>query len=239
VIGGAPGMSGAALLAATAALHAGAGRVFVGLLGDQTCKLDMYQPELMFRSVQDLTDGKMTVVCGCGGGTLVQAQLPVLLASESAMVLDADALNAIAQNDPLQTMLTARSARQLNTVLTPHPLEAARLLGSSTQQVQADRLAAAQTLSQRFGCTVVLKGSGTVVSSPGQLHAINPTGNARLATAGTGDVLAGMIGARLASGQTAFDAACHAVYAHGAMADAWPPLQALTAGQLACCRYAG
>jgi len=239
VIGGAPGMSGAALLAATAALHAGAGRVFVGLLGDQTYKLDMYQPELMFRSVQDLTDGKMTVVCGCGGGTLVQAQLPVLLASESAMVLDADALNAIAQNDPLQTMLTARSARQLKTVLTPHPLEAARLLDSSTQQVQADRLAAAQTLSQRFGCTVVLKGSGTVVSSPGQLHAINPTGNARLATAGTGDVLAGMIGARLASGQTAFDAACHAVYAHGAMADAWPPLQALTAGQLACCRYAG
>lgn len=239
VIGGAPGMSGAALLAATAALHAGAGRVFVGLLGDQTYKLDTYQPDLMFRNVQNLTDGQMTVVCGCGGGTLVQAQLPVLLASESAMVLDADALNAIAQNDQLQTMLTARSARQLKTVLTPHPLEAARLLGSSTQQVQADRLVAAQTLSHRFCCTVVLKGSGTVVSSPEQLPAINPTGNARLATAGTGDVLAGMIGARLASGQTAFDAACHAVYAHGAMADAWPQFQPLTAGKLACCRPIG
>ena len=95
-------------------------------------------------------------------------------------------------------------------MLTPHPLEAARLLATTAHQVQADRLAAAQVLAQRFGCTVVLKGSGSIVASPQQVPVINPTGHARLASAGTGDGLAGMVGAQLAAGNTAFDAASRA-----------------------------
>jgi NAD(P)H-hydrate repair Nnr-like enzyme with NAD(P)H-hydrate dehydratase domain len=88
-------------------------------------------------------------------------------------------------------------------------------------------------LAQRFGCTVVLKGSGTVIAAPGQTPVINFTGNARLATAGTGDVLAGMIGAGLAAGVPAFQAACEAVYRHGMVADLWPKSgQPLSAGTL-------
>ena len=99
--------------------------------------------------------------------------------------------------------------------------------------LQADRLGAARQLVERFDCVVVLKGSGTVIAAPGQICAINPTGNARLATAGTGDVLAGMIGARLAAGRSAFSAACEAVYQHGLAADHWSENRALTARALA------
>ncbi|MDD2925517.1 NAD(P)H-hydrate dehydratase [Rhodoferax sp.] len=233
VVGGAPGMTGAALLAASAALHAGAGRVFVALLDDNAITVDTQQPELMFRPVQALDLAAMTVVCGCGGGTAVSACLPQILATSSRVVLDADAINTIAKETTLQAALLDRHTRQTVTVLTPHPLEAARLLGVTTAQIQGDRLTAAQTLSQRFACTVVLKGSGTVIAAPGQLPVINPTGNARLATAGTGDVLAGMVGARLATGLSAFDAACQAVYNHGQRADDWPASQVLTASRLA------
>ena len=121
----------------------------------------------------------------------------------------------------------------LTTVLTPHPLEAARLLGKTTTEVQSDRLGAATALAQRFGCTVVLKGSGTVVAVPGRTPRINLTGNASLATAGTGDVLSGMIGAGLAMGWPVFDAATHAVYQHGLLADQWPTGLPLVAGALA------
>ncbi len=97
-----------------------------------------------------------------------------------------------------RSLLQARSRRGRATVITPHPLEAARLLGCAAAAVQADRLAASRELVARFGCVVALKGSGTVTAGPGQVPRINPTGNARLATAGTGDVLAGLIAARLA-----------------------------------------
>ena len=147
--------------------------------------------------------------------------------------MDADALNSIANDSQLQQLLRARHARGRQTVLTPHPLEAARLLGSTTTEVQRDRLANAQQLAQRFHCTVVLKGSGTVIATPGIPPVINPTGNARLATAGTGDALAGMIGARLANGLPALQAACEAVWLHGRAADTWPLDQALTASALA------
>jgi hydroxyethylthiazole kinase-like uncharacterized protein yjeF len=161
----------------------------------------------------------------------VRAALPPVLAAR-ALVLDADALNAIAADPQLQALLQARGRRGAATVLTPHPLEAARLLGQSTAQVQGDRLAAARELAQRFGSVVVLKGSGSVVAAPqGRIH-INPTGNARLATAGTGDVLAGMIGARLAHGEDAFTAAWSAVYLHGLAADTWPADEPLTASAL-------
>jgi hydroxyethylthiazole kinase-like uncharacterized protein yjeF len=233
VIGGAPGMTGAALLAASAALHQGAGRVFVGLLDGSAPRVDPNQPELMFRPPDALDAAQLTVVCGCGGGTAVAAILPRLLSTAPRLVLDADALNAIAVDPQLTTLLRARQHRNRSTVLTPHPLEAARLLETSTAEVQQDRLGTAEILAQRLGCTVVLKGSGTVIAAPGERSAINPTGNARLATAGTGDVLAGMIGARLAKGENAFTAASAAVYLHGHSADLWPVDQALTADALA------
>lgn len=222
VIGGAPGMQGAALLAARAALHAGAGRVLVGLLGSGMA-VDAQQPELMLREVDALLQGSAlhgkTVVCGCGGGDAVRRVLPRLLSASERLVLDADALNALATDAALQHLLAARAAKQLPTILTPHPLEAARLLGSTTAQVQAKRLQAAQTLADRFACTVILKGSGSIIASPDVIPAINPTGDARLATAGTGDVLAGICGAYLAAAheadsQTIAQRAC---WAHGAL----------------------
>jgi ADP-dependent NAD(P)H-hydrate dehydratase / NAD(P)H-hydrate epimerase len=233
IIGGAPGMTGAALLAASAALHAGAGRVFVGLLGDKPLSIDEQHPELMFRTIRSLNLSNMIVVCGCGGGQAVHAILHDVLSSSAPIVIDADAINEIAKSDNLQKALAARQGHNAATVMTPHPLEAARLLAVTTRQIQADRLTAAETLAQRFACTVVLKGSGTVISGPGHVSMINPTGNAKLASAGTGDVLAGMVGAQLATGQPAFDAACRAVYQHGAMADTWPPNAPLTAHRLA------
>ncbi len=233
VVGGAAGMTGAALLAASAALHAGAGRVFVGLLDGGSLTVDVQQPELMFRSVDALDFKTLTVVCGCGGGDAVRGPLAKILSVSAHVVIDADAINAIANDTQLQTLLIARGRRLAATVLTPHPLEAARLLGSTATEVQHDRLGAAQQLAQRFDCSVVLKGSGTVIAAPGQTPFINPTGNARLATAGTGDVLAGMVGARLAGGLDAFEAACHAVYQHGLAADRWPAGATLVASTLA------
>jgi hydroxyethylthiazole kinase-like uncharacterized protein yjeF len=233
VVGGAKGMTGAALLAGSAALHGGAGRVFVSLLDDRAMSLDPSQPELMFRGLETLALDPMSVVCGCGGGTDIAGHLPRLLNSTAHLVLDADALNAIAQSDTLQALLCTRGQQQRTTVLTPHPLEAARLLACSTADIQANRLDFAQQLTQRFACTVVLKGSGTVIAQADQAPVINPTGNARLATGGTGDVLAGLIGARLATGLNGFDAACRAVYQHGQVADQWPQGQAMMASQLA------
>lgn len=232
VVGGASGMTGAALLAASASLHFGAGRVFVGLLDEGAMSVDSSQPELMFRPVMSLDFKAMTVVCGCGGGEAISAVLPRIFSSPASVVIDADALNKIASDAQLQTLLINRGKRRVSTVLTPHPLEAARLLGCSAAEVQQDRLSKVQQLATRFGCTVVLKGSGTVIAMPGEVPVINSSGNARLATAGTGDVLAGMIGAQLAAGKPAFEAACNAVYQHGLQADHWPADQAFTAGAL-------
>jgi ADP-dependent NAD(P)H-hydrate dehydratase / NAD(P)H-hydrate epimerase len=233
VVGGAKGMTGAALLAGSAALHGGAGRVFVSLLSDLPMQRDPSQPELMFRPLETLALDRMSVVCGCGGGADIADHLPRLLESAKELVLDADALNAIAQSAPLQALLCARGQQQRTTVLTPHPLEAARLLACSAAEVQSKRLEYARQLALRFACTVVLKGSGTLIAQADRTPVINPTGNAKLATGGTGDVLAGLIGARLAQGLNGFDAACQAVYQHGQVADGWPPEQALTASRLA------
>jgi hydroxyethylthiazole kinase-like uncharacterized protein yjeF len=179
---------------------------------------------------------KLLVVCGCGGGSAVTAVLPEVLQRSAQLVLDADGLNALAQDAQLQENLRQRAIQQ-PTVITPHPLEAARLLGTLTAQVQNNRIQAAQDLAERFQCCVVLKGSGTVIAAPGHTPRINITGNGRLAIGGTGDVLAGLVGARMAQGpntlEAAFDAACTAVAQHGQMADGWPKDEALTASRLA------
>ena len=223
VIGGAPGMSGAAMLAALAALHGGAGRVFAGLL-DEDAKhaVTAAHPPLMVRAITQLALNECAVVCGCGGGDAVHALMPQVLSSSQQLVLDADALNAIARDTALQSLLKKRSPRHKPTVLTPHPLEAARLLNCSAKEVQKNRLHAAQQLANTFQCVVVLKGSGSIIASPGHTPVINASGNARLATAGTGDVLAGLIGAYLARSEDPFAATCQAVFAHGQVANAWP-----------------
>jgi ADP-dependent NAD(P)H-hydrate dehydratase / NAD(P)H-hydrate epimerase len=226
VVGGAPGMEGAAVLAATAALTAGAGRVYLASLAAESS--DAAPPDLMrspstwLRDAAAQTDA--TVVCGCGGGRLVAASLPGLLAHAGRLILDADALNALAADLELQALLVARGANSRPTVLTPHPLEAARLLGSTAGQVQADRLSAAQQLAQRFHAVVVLKGSGSVVAAPEQCPWINGTGNAALAAPGSGDVLAGWLGGLWAQAPDsamagAVFAARTATWLHGRAAD--------------------
>ena len=230
VVGGETGMTGAALLAATAALYGGAGRVMLTLLGQLPAAAP---PDLMLRKLQNLELPRLTVVAGCGGGRAVAEPLARLLQYSARLVLDADALNRLAEDLWLQDLLMQRSMRQQATVLTPHPLEAARLLGCSTDQVQANRLGAATQLAQRFACCVVLKGSGTVIAAPGHTPRINTTGNGLLATGGTGDVLAGLTGARLAATGSAWQAACDAVWTHGQVADDWPSGAALTASRLA------
>ena len=198
VIGGAPGMAGAAWLAARAGLTAGAGRVLLARLDGQAIAIDPLHPELMPRDVDGLLDpavlARATVVLGCGGGQAVARLMPAVLAHAGRLVLDADGLNAVAADAALANAVAARAPRGQATVLTPHPLEAARLLGSTAADIQADRLRQAQALADRLAATVVLKGSGSVVASLGALPFINPTGNARLGTAGSGDVLAGWLG---------------------------------------------
>ena len=229
VVGGAAGMTGAALLAANAALHGGAGRVYVHLL-DASASAPAAAPELMLRSAAQWP-AQATVVAGCGGGEAIADHLPALLQNAKQLVLDADALNQIANATPWQVLLAQRVPGR--TVITPHPLEAARLLGCSTEDIQGNRVEAAQALARRFQCVVVLKGSGSVICSPGALPHINPTGNARLATAGTGDVLAGLLGAHFANTHDAWGAACTAVYQHGLTAERWSSSSHLTAAALA------
>lgn len=217
VIGGARGMGGAPILAARAAAKSGAGRVFAALLEDSPA-YDTAQPELMFRCASEFDFSSATLVAGPGLGTSRAAHdvLARALHAEVPLVLDADALNLVALEPGLQQKLARRGAA---TILTPHPLEAARLLATSGAGVQADRLAAARELAQRFGATVVLKGSGTVIARSNGHVAINTTGNPALATAGSGDVLAGICGALLAQGWPEWDAAAGAVWLHGHAAD--------------------
>ena len=236
VIGGEPmdfrgmGMTGAAVLAATAALNAGAGRVILSLLSGHADEHAL--PDIMQRDWQRLELEQMHVVCGCGGGEAIRARMPEVLQRSAQLVLDADGLNAVAEDPALQNFLSQR-AELKPTAITPHPLEAARLLKTSTAQVQNNRLQAAQDLANLFNCTVVLKGSGTVIAAPGRTSRINTTGNGKLATGGTGDVLAGLVGARMAQGLGSFEAACCAVAQHGQLANDWPDDLPLTASALA------
>lgn len=239
------GMTGAALLAARAGLQGGAGRVFVGLVGGKKThqmSVDPLWPDLMFRDAGELAQGPLcdnaTVVCGCGGGDAVREWLPTLLQRAPRLVLDADALNALADTPALPPELRARAARGQRTILTPHPLEAARLLRLTSPDIQHDRLRAARQLADQWQCGLVLKGSGSVVTAPGGSPMINPSGNALLATGGTGDVLAGLIGAYWCTAQTSsqwenvVSVAADAVWSHGRAADTWPATHALTAHAL-------
>ncbi len=220
VLGGACGMAGAAVLAGRAALKLGAGKVFLGLLTDHPPYVDYAQPELMLRTPRELLEAGMITAfaAGPGMGMVKSAEqlLREVLDANVPLVLDADALNLVAASKTLQARLFKRNAA---TVLTPHPAEAARLLGCATAAVQSDRVQAALHLARRYQAVVVLKGNGSVIAVPDGTWLINTSGNPGMASAGMGDVLAGMIASLLAQGANARDAAVAAVWLHGAAAD--------------------
>jgi ADP-dependent NAD(P)H-hydrate dehydratase / NAD(P)H-hydrate epimerase len=219
VIGGAPGMAGAALLAARAALLCGAGRVYAGVL-DERIGLDPATPELMVCSPAALPPlaqpACLVVGPGLGRSAAARAALEAALPVEHALLLDADALNLIAADPSLREQVRARAAP---TLLTPHPGEAGRLLGLSTSEVQNDRRGCVLRLSDDLGAVAVLKGAGTLVRAPrGQVWR-NSSGNPGMAAPGMGDVLTGIIAALIAQGMTAESAAVVGVWLHGAAAD--------------------
>ncbi|CDY76521.1 NAD(P)HX epimerase / NAD(P)HX dehydratase [Caballeronia glathei] len=240
VIGGDTGMCGAPVLAARMALYGGAGKVNVAFLGAGAPPYDPPHPELMLHHVDDLALDQMDALaigCGMGASERAKAVLSNVLALDAPKLLDADALNLVSGDARLAAAVAARGAKGDPCILTPHPLEAARLLSADVKAVQADRVAAARQLAARFASVAVLKGSGTVIASPDGRVAINPTGNAALATGGTGDVLGGLIGALLAQRLPPFEAALAGVYLHGLAAqiltDEGEGPAGLTAGELA------
>lgn len=222
IVGGAPGMSGAVLLAGRAALKTGSGKVLIGFVQTPPpLPCDPLQPELMLRDAGQLLadrDGVTAWVAGCGMSASPDAaeRLRTLFRIRAGrpLVIDADGLNLIAAG------AVAPDWNDGPVILTPHAAEAGRLLGTDAAAVQADRPGAARALAARFGAWVVLKGAGTLVCAPDGRCRINPSGNPGLATAGTGDVLAGMLGALLAQGFPPEAAATAAVWLHGAAADA-------------------
>ena len=218
IFGGAAGMTGAALLAGRAALKLGAGRVYVGML--EELSLDPATPELMLRHPDDALGQDLDAIVvgpGLGQSERAEALVGAVLASDMPCVLDADALNLVADNRDLRAACAKRKA---DTLLTPHPAEAGRLLGLKTAEVQRDRLVAAQRLSRELDVHVVLKGNGSVMAARDGHWFINTTGNPGMASAGMGDVLAGFLGALLAQGLSGEAALVLGVHLHGAAADA-------------------
>lgn len=218
-VGGDAGMGGAIALCAQAALRSGAGLVSVATRAAHVPALLAARPEAMARAVEESADfapllERASVIAlgpGLGQGDWGQALWAAALAAGKPAVVDADALNLLAARPrPLPEAV----------VLTPHPGEAARLLGSDAGAVQADRFAAAQALAQRFAAAVVLKGAGSVVAAPGQTPALIAAGNPGMAAAGLGDVLTGVIAALLAQGLAPFQAAVCGALLHAAAGDA-------------------
>ncbi|MFL9879801.1 NAD(P)H-hydrate dehydratase [Herbaspirillum rhizosphaerae] len=218
VVGGAHGMGGAPVLAARMAAHAGSGRVFIAFVDDAPA-YDSVHPELMMRQADRVEFSTATIVVGPGLGTSRHAHdvLSRALDAQGRIVIDADALNMIAAEPGLQHKLQDRA--QHTSIITPHPLEAARLLDATTAEIQHDRPQAARLLARHFKSIAILKGAGTVIAFPDGEIVINTTGNPALSTAGTGDVLSGLCGALLAQGWPATQAALAAVWMHGRAAD--------------------
>jgi len=224
IIGGDEGMVGAVLLAARAALLSGAGRVYAAMLSKNAPAVDVSQPEIMMRTPAALAHLKQLDCAAIGPGlgrSVAAIELLILWLTEPAgqdvpMVLDADALNLVAEHAHLAKLLKSRHAQ---TVITPHAGEAARLLATSAEAVQNNRIDAALQLAATFKVTCVLKGAGTVCAYHDGSYVVNPTGNPALATGGTGDVLTGLVAGLIAQGVKPQDAAKLGVYTHGLAAD--------------------
>jgi hydroxyethylthiazole kinase-like uncharacterized protein yjeF len=219
VLGGASGMTGAALLAGRAALMLGSGRVYVGMLAPEAPSVDLMTPELMLRHPDEALGMELDALVvgpGLGQGERAATLVGAALASDIPCVLDADALNLIAGDADLKQACARRKA---DTLTTPHPAEAARLLGVNTSEVQQDRHAAAQRLSRELHAHVVLKGAGTILVARDGHWFINTSGNSGMASAGMGDVLSGILGSLLGQGFAGEGALVLGTHLHGVAAD--------------------
>lgn len=221
VVGGNQGMSGAVRLAGEAALRSGAGLVSIATRPAHAPLLPLVRPELMCHGIAGGADlapllARATVVAvgpGLGQDAWARELLAATLACDLPLVVDADALN----------LLTPADRPRRHWILTPHPGEAARLLGTTSALVQGDRLGALRSLCERWGGTIVLKGSGTLVAGATGPGWLIPTGNPGMATAGMGDVLTGITAGLVAQavpGLAPADVAAAAAFVHGAAGDA-------------------
>ena len=226
MIGGAPGMAGAILLAGRAALHAGAGWIILDFVDERAISALSDQPELMLRVAQvgdaaQINPDVIAIGPGLGQGDLAKQLLSEVLQSSALLVIDADALNLIASDSSLLNQLKARPS--LSSVLTPHPGEAANLLKETTEQIQSNRELAIQKLVDLTGSIVVLKGHHTLVHAPQQSMQVCLRGNPGMGVGGMGDVLTGIAAAILAQGirhgLNAYEATCLAVELHSGAAD--------------------
>jgi len=232
VIAGSRGMSGAAALASEAVLRVGAGLSILcvpsGLQNAMMIKLT----EVMTRGLPETSDGTVSsdaledtlsickqaasTVIGCGLGVnddTCEFVYGIVGSSASPIVIDADGLNCLSRN------VKVFEGPHGDIVITPHPAEMARLLGTVTAEIQSDRMGAAKTAASKFSCVTVLKGAGTIIAHPDGRVFVNTTGNPGMATGGTGDVLAGVIGGLISQGMNSFDAAVCGVYIHGLAGD--------------------
>lgn len=240
VLAGSRGLSGAARLACEAAYRSGVGLVTLGvpkplansleaaLLETMTLSLPATDMETISAAALPhalaFANGRQAAVVGPGMSRHADT---ALLAREMALrctvptVLDADALYALSREEPFGgfTVKEGEDEGAPARVMTPHPGEMARLTGINAAQIQADREGAAARFAEKWRAVVVLKGRHTVIAAPDGRLAVNPTGNQGMATGGTGDVLAGMVGALLAQGADPWEAACAAAYAHGLAGD--------------------
>ncbi len=221
IVGGDTGMMGAVLLASRAALFCGAGRVYAAFLANNAPNVDTCHPEIMLHSAATLANlARLNcVVIGTGLGQSKAAidLLEFCMAQSTPLLIDADALNLISKHAHLAEIL---KNRQVETIITPHPAEAARLLNTSVDDIQQNRIECAQNLAVKLQAVCVLKGAGTIVADTDGTWFINTTGNPGLASGGTGDVLSGIIGSLVAQGLSSLEAAKLGVYVHGAAADA-------------------
>jgi NAD(P)H-hydrate epimerase len=235
IVGGSVGMSGAVCLSSVAALRAGSGLVTAVVPAAIQPLVAMYEPCVMTCGLADSATGLLPVADvqlqqiwrgrdavaagpGLGQGPAQLGLVRGLLEScECPLVLDADALNLAAAERLLLAGGSARAGRTI--VLTPHPGEFSRLTGLDVSQIEADRVGVASEFARQSGAVVVLKGPGTVVTD-GLRAWVNPTGNSGMATAGSGDVLTGIVVSLLGQGLAGFEAAAIAVCAHGLAGDA-------------------
>ena len=227
---GSYGMAGAGILSGSAALRCGLGLLKCALPKSIYPIAASKLLESVFLPLEENADGKISAgalpylleqkadaaLLGCGLSVCDDTRELItgfIRRFDKPMVLDADALNCIA-DDP-----SVLKDTKAPIIITPHPMEMARLCGITAAEVNLDRENIARSFAARYGVTVVLKGAGTVIASPDGKARLNTTGNSGMATGGSGDVLAGMCASLLAQGKSPFDCACAAVYLHGLAGD--------------------
>ena len=227
---GSYGMAGAGILSGTAALRSGLGLLKCALPKSIYPILAARLPESVYLPLEENPDGRMSalnlpylleqksdaVLLGCGLSVCDDTKAIVegfIRGCEKPMVLDADALNCISDNSAI--LKDAKSP----VIITPHPMEMARLCGVTAYEINKNREKTAREFAARYGVITVLKGAGTIIASPDGKARINMTGNSGMATGGSGDVLAGICASLLAQGKSPFDCACTSVYLHGLAGD--------------------